>query len=654
MVLEKTITPNKELQAVPAESWAVFDQPEADNKKETTPTNVKPTLPLPRDGQESPYSSDGKNEWKQKEVAGGRRWKGHTSSSSRDVSPWDEEGPDYRRRYHHAPPHSSDRYARPPGPKHHSRRKNSCDEDYDDDMMDRRAPRSSRIAKPPINRSKEILDTWSPPEDEDERLERSRSSFERQAYERSTYGPPTVVREPKSLPYDRRDYKSRRYYRHDYDPPHYMENQYDVPPPRAAKSRKEYEEYEGGFERGTRESRSARDYFYGREKSSFDRDSNDSYDSERMGRRSMGSGEIYGSIEGREREYHRGERDRYLAQTRSLRRGQRGEEQDSDGDLRRPPGDSSSLHRSAVQRPKPLPVQLDDEVWGSSGKSWKRPSSATESDRRYASGDSRRPTNPPSGSDGEKDKRFRKKTRGKGKEIELRSNYATIRYSQRGGREYYDFEDDQGEYGNDPGTTSPRLHESESSTYYRRPTNYYKNTTPRSESRSFSESIKPPGPYYGNVSGQGGQGFEDEEEEYAPTSRQFKKSSSRDLYFDDTKERFGKFGSGNFEEAEQVSSTKNQKPVRKEYDSPTNNPAPAGQKFNFDDGNGFESDFNSPPKPNQQLTAPQQKPFRFSNDFSDKESPRRPPQQQKAAEQNFASFDAEFPAPNSNNGSTTR
>lgn len=172
----------------------MFDQPEADNKKETTPTNAKPTLPLPKDGQDSPYSSDGKNDWKQKEV-GGRRWKGHNSSSSRDVSPWDEEGPDYRRRYHHAPPpHPSDRYARPPGPKHHSRRKNSCDEEYEDDMMDRRATRGSRMAKAPVNRSKEILDTWSPPEDEDERLERSRSSFERQAYERSTYGPPTVVR----------------------------------------------------------------------------------------------------------------------------------------------------------------------------------------------------------------------------------------------------------------------------------------------------------------------------------------------------------------------------------------------------------------------------------------------------------------------------
>lgn len=48
---------------------------------------------------ESPYSSDGKDDWKSA-LEYSRRWpNGQTSSSSRDLSPWDEDGPEYRRRY---------------------------------------------------------------------------------------------------------------------------------------------------------------------------------------------------------------------------------------------------------------------------------------------------------------------------------------------------------------------------------------------------------------------------------------------------------------------------------------------------------------------------------------------------------------------------
>lgn len=562
--------------------------------------------------------------------------------------------------------------------------------------MDRRT--RNRISKGPMHRSKEILDSehlgwyhtpeqhqWSPAEDEDdERMERNRS-FDRNAYERTTYGPPYEKRGP----YDRREYKGypdkRKFYRggrndYDYEFEPYFENVNEPHLPRSGKIRKDFEEYEQGFERGTRESRSARDYFYDRERKSFDRESNESYDSGR-GRRSMGSGELYGSFEGRNLEY-RNERDRYIAQTRSLRRGQRPrsrneEEQDSEGEMMSMPRkgviDTGSLQRGSTtggivdtKRPKPVQMSLEDEIWGS--KSWsKRPSSAAESaerSSRFPVDQQRRNLSmqhPLSGSDGEKDKRFRKKPRGKGKEVDPRSNYSSLRYSQSR-RDYYEYEDDQ-----DPdepeNQTSPRLaHESENSAYYsRRPP--FKSTTPRSETRSFSESIK--GSRYG--------GFEDENDnEYDdPKSvdggrRGFKKSSSRDMYLDDPKERFtGKFGSSHFDpenDPPQQPPPKSQPKSRIDFHF-QDFPSQAANKFNFDDGNGFESDFNSPPKNQPQQTqqqlqpAQQPKNFRFSNDFSDKDSPRQsqrnapqtaPPIQQSQQKQNFT-FEVDF----SNNGNTS-
>ncbi|EAT40004.1 AAEL008229-PA [Aedes aegypti] len=179
---------------------------------------------MDKHGVESPCSSDPKDEWKnEREYA--RRWptKGHTSSSSRDVSPWDEDGPEYRKRppSQHHPPTSGERYHHPRMP---PRRINSNDEEYDEDIKDRSERRRRMKGGQMGTRSRDNFDdehwyherqSWSPTE-EDERPDRSRS-FDRNAYERSTYGPPYEKREPKSLPpYDRRDYKNydkRKYYR---------------------------------------------------------------------------------------------------------------------------------------------------------------------------------------------------------------------------------------------------------------------------------------------------------------------------------------------------------------------------------------------------------------------------------------------------------
>ena len=688
-----------------SESWAVFEPvvEQSKLKKETTLTNVKPFAVPTTEGLESPYSSDGKNEWKQNKEYN-RRWqKPHTSSSSRDVSPWDEDGPppsDYRRRpppqpQPPNPQYHSERYARPPPPpgNRHNRRINSCDEDYEDDMT-RRPRNNNRMTKGPAHRSKEILDTenpnwyhtseqWSPAEEEDEERRRS---FDRNAYERSTYGPPYEKREPKSFPYEgRRDFKnydkrSKYYRRNEYD---YEYDPYDAPPPPPMgvnrKSRKEFEEYESGaFERGTRESRSAREYFYHGDRKSFD--SNESYDSGPRANRSLGSGEIPGNYG----EYR--DRERYVS--RSLRRGPRSraeDEQNSEEEgapPRRPSGETGSLQRpSGGSRGKPIPIHLDDEVWGNN-KPWKRPSSATatEADRRYPPAG-----NQLTGSDGEKDKRaYRKKSRGKGKEMELRSNYATIRYSQQR-KEYDDFEDEPNY--DDTESTSPtqRPHpDSESAMYYTRRKGGLgtrTSTTPRSETKSFSEYVKPTSRY---ASG----GFEDNEEEEYENRKQhtrggmsgnsgMKKSTSKDLYIDDSREPRERYVSTKFIEVEEQRSVL--KPAiarnnRTENDYEDQQPSIPHQasssaassgnnnKFNFDDSNGFESDFNnSPPKPLHSEPAPTPKVFRFSNDFSDKEdSPRRPVQQQHQPKME-PTFEADFSSPSNNpsksgnsNGSNTQ
>lgn len=600
-----------------SESWAVFEQDESSKvpkEKSATPTNVKPQ----GKEKESPYSSDGKNEYKQREKEYHRRWpKPHTSSSSRDVSPWDEDGPptgDYRRRprpHHHEPPHHhpTDRYARPPGPR---RRINSCDEEYDEEYERRPPPPRNRPSKGPIHRSKEVLDAENPswhyqPEhwsDEDE-AERGRS-FDRTAYERSTYGPPYDKRDPKSFPYDRRDYKAydkrSKYYRpgrsdYEYDP-------YEMPPPvRGKPPRKEFDDYEGSFERGSRESRSARDYFYDRDRKSFD--SNESYDSGRGHR--MGSGEIPGSYEGGRY------LDRYMPSNRSLRRNQRSrgghEDDDSDEEApRRPSGETGSLQRSSAGGQRSKHIQLDDDVWGG-GKHWKRPSSATAGERMSGSGGL-------SGSDGEKDKRFRRKAKPvKGKEVELRSNYATIRYSQPPRKEVYEYDDEPNDFVEDPPRNiSPRLQDPEAAAYYaaRRKPNVRTSTTPRSETKGFSEYSKPPPVRYPDE-----EEFESRRMQARGGMQGFKKSTSRDLYVEDPKEYYAnpKLNSADFEEDER--NPKRQSNARRMEEPPQ----PAGppqnnnnnNKFNYD---GFESDFNSSPKQQEQAKGEQPQKFSFETEFS--------------------------------------
>lgn len=625
------MTPNDMKPVESSESWANFEQDESakvSKEKSATPTNiVKPPLKE----KESPYSSDGKNDFKQREKEYHRRWpKPHTSSSSRDVSPWDEDAAppgDYRRRprsHHHEPPphhHSTERYARPLGPR---RRINSCDEEYDDEYERRPMPPRGRVPKSPMHRSKEVLDSenskwhypsehWSEEEDVD-RSERSRP-FDRNAYERSTYGPPYDKRDPKSFPYDRRDYKGydkrSKYYRpgrndYDYDP-------YEMPPPvRGKPPRKEFDDYEGSFERGSRESRSARDYFYDRDRKSFD--INESYDSGRGHR--TGSGELSGSFDGVRGEY----RDRYQPHNRSVRRGQRSrgavedEDSDEEGPARRPAGDTGSLTRSAAGGRSSKHIQLDDDVWGGGpggpgGKQWKRPSSATAGDRISSGG--------LSGSDGEKEKRFRRKARpSKSKEIELRSNYATIRYSQPPRKEYYEYGDEANDYTEEPSprNLSPRLNDAEAAAYYaqrkQRGPNVRTSTTPRSESKNFSEYSKPIPSRY------------PDEEEFDSRRLQvrgpgFKKSTSRDLYVDEPKDYYasGKISGGGFDDEE---SLPKRQPSRRSEFSSEEQPQPSGQpqgksKFNFD---GFESDFNSSPKQQEPTKSEQPQKFTFETEFS--------------------------------------
>ena len=472
-----------------------------------------------------------------------------------------------------------------------------------------------------MHRSKEILDSGDPnwhypsehwsDEDDGDRSERSRA-FDRNVYERSTYGPPYDKRDPKSFPYDRRDYKGyekrSKYYRagrndYEYDP-------YEMPPPvRGKPPRKEFDDYEGSFERGSRESRSARDYFYDRDRKSFD--SNESYDSGRGHR--MGSGEISGSYEGGRGEY----RERYLPHNRSLRRNQRSrggaEDEDSDEEVpvRRPSGETGSLQRP-VSSQRSKHIQLDDDVWGCGpgGKNWKRPSSATAGERMSGSGGL-------SGSDGEKDKRFRRKGKPpKGKEVELRSNYATIRYPQPQRKEFYSYDDDGNDYPDEqsPKNISPRLQDPDAAAYYARRKhagpNIRNNTTPRSETKGFSEYSKPIPSRY------------PDEEEFESRRRGpgFKKSSSRDLYVDEPQEYYAnpKLASGGYDDEDlhpkrQSNVRRIDYPLEEQPQPAATSQPPNNNKFNFD---GFESDFNASPKQQEQPKSDQPQKFEFETDFA--------------------------------------
>lgn len=384
---------------------------------------------------ESPCSSDDKNDWKSNRdgrsgsgvggnVDSNKRWaRGQTSSSSRDVSPWDDDVPEYYKRRIPPPPPANNRgyYMR------HGRRMTSGDDDYDyeDDRaitsgsMGRDGKRRDKRlggsigrgdGKTGINRSRETFDidaqnwyhspsnhhNWSPADDDDNDPDDNRSGrmFDRNAYERSTYGPPYEKRsEPTTLPiYDRKDYKSydkRKYYQNYVRPSYEFEGYGDISGggggggykdkkisyyddyEQRVKGRKEYDDdlFESpasSFSRDARSHKTAKEYFYDRgscgggggssEKRSFDRESMDSYDSGRRKKSFGGSGDMYGSL-GSQEEF----RERYVPvdKIRSLRgsgkgvmKQQRSHEeydQDSEGDVMlhrgSGPGDSRSLQR---------------------------------------------------------------------------------------------------------------------------------------------------------------------------------------------------------------------------------------------------------------------------------------------------------------------
>lgn len=512
---------------------------------------------------------------------------------------------------------------------------NSCDEEYDEEYERRHAQRI-RGYKGNVHRSREILNSgenpnwrypsehgWSDEED-DERMDRSQRHFDRSAL-RSTYGPPYDKREPKSLPYDRRIHDKRsKYYRPGRNEPPYDYDPYDVPPSSRCKSRKEFEEYEAGaFERGSRESRSAREFFYGRERGSFD--SNESYESGRGHR--MGSGEIYGSYESRGGEYR--DRERFSSSQGRPRRSHRsrGElnDEDSEEDAHRRFTESTgSLQRQGAARSSKH-IQLDDDIWGggppSKQQQWKRPSSA---DRMSGSGGL-------SGSDGESDKRHKRKSKpSKGKEVELRSNYATIRHpsSHHQRREYFEYDEEANAppfEDEPPRNISPRSQDPEYFGRRRGPLPpFVPRGLPRPDSRSFSEYSKPRYP-------------EDEEFEAARKQRghqqgPFKKSTSRDLYvedrdyyqkpgFDDDEPNVRRqsnskrtdFTGDDFQQQQSQSQAQQQQQQRPPSGQSTSGGANNANKFNFD---GFESDFIASPKQSdQQKTGGQQK-FSFESELN--------------------------------------
>lgn len=166
-----------------------------------------------------------------------------------------------------------------------------------------------------------------------------------------------------------------------------------------------------------------------------------------------------------------------------------------------------------------------------------------------------------SDSEGDKEKRQRKKTRqqSRGKEVELRSNYATIRHPMQSRRDYYDYEDEPNEgYDEPPSNASPRANEN----YHRKRGGGLSGrtgTTPKLENKSFSEYFKP-----------GYDEYENRLQMQQKNQQHFKKSTSRDLYIENQE----------------------RKPPKRL--SPSNEPQPLQQpvsgKFNFD---GFESDFNN-------------------------------------------------------------
>ncbi|BFF98947.1 protein disabled [Drosophila madeirensis] len=464
------------------QSWATFDSPKAKGKARLTlpPPPPPASNTSQQDTAESPCSSDPRDDgWSKQQRRWAKKERHQTSSSSRDLSPWDDETPEYVKRRQMA-------HAQVPQPQHtdrhgyymrHARRMNSCDEDYDYDaelMARREREQQQRKFKHGLSRSRDNFDldspswyhhpthhTWSP--QEIEQGVRARS-FERSAYERSSYGPPMYAdkrggqppqlrskyRGERERDRDREREREREY--RDYARPSYdfdYENVYELEQ-RGGRSPMAYKTSGRGAAAG--------DYLYERERErdrdrkSFDRESLESFESATRRRRSFGSGnDVYGSLDSRD-EYRggvdrergdRGEREREQMKTRSLRKptttsgklrisGDIDYEQDSEQDfqqrasvrsLQRPSqlgggdavlpiggagcvgGGSQRLRKSSGSSPwdgeePTLPGQ----------KSWKRPASAAETERRLA--ESRRAVAlGQTPSDGEKERRFRKKTR---------------------------------------------------------------------------------------------------------------------------------------------------------------------------------------------------------------------------------------------------
>lgn len=192
--------------------------------------------------------------------------------------------------------------------------------------------------------------SWSPAEDEN--CEHGRS-FDRCSYERSTYGPPYEKRDLKSMPYssDRHLYKGydKRKYMRDYGRPYDMDD-YGSYEQQMKHGRKGYadEVYENTSNFSMR-SKVPKDYFYEREKHSFDRDSTESFESNGRRRKSFGSGgDMCGGFNYRER-YSSADRKRSLRKSNKNQRSNEEEyEQDSDGDVaihRLPPTETRSLQR---------------------------------------------------------------------------------------------------------------------------------------------------------------------------------------------------------------------------------------------------------------------------------------------------------------------
>uniref|UniRef100_W8ACH3 Protein disabled n=1 Tax=Ceratitis capitata TaxID=7213 RepID=W8ACH3_CERCA len=504
------------------EFWATFDSPKPSIEKmdkrargpakstiKTSSLHLPPPPPSntsQNDTAESPCSSDPRDDGWSKGV--GRRWpkkdRHHTSSSSRDLSPWDDELSDFQKQKRIPgvgpaiqPPstvHVSDRHAYY---MRHTRRMNSCDEDYDyEEEFNTR--RDHRKLKPALSRSRDNFDlespswyqhaphhTWSPQDIEHAASMRARA-FERSAYERTTYGPPVYDKRGVALPpnasssYDRRSgYDKRSKYYRDYARPNYDFDDYGdryrdagtFEKPKSGR-RADYENiYDDGRSPlgggggagviGSYKSR-ASDYMYDRERKSFDRDSVESYESATRRRRSFGSGDVYGSMESHEdfRERYGPEKTRSLRKSIKLRAtGDIDYEQDSESDFHRTRMGSGAnimnvTDTRSLQRPNQLNSAGGSSAMGvgqtrarkSSGsspwdepplpgqKSWKRPSSAADSERRLA--ESRRVATlglTPSGSDGEKDRRFRKKQRSRGKDSQYSNSGAPTTTGSRYG-----------------------------------------------------------------------------------------------------------------------------------------------------------------------------------------------------------------------------